>query len=150
MEVLRILMKNKMFLTRWACKCFDMKKGGSAKPAEWKFQSRITKWHSLDTQMDLDKTFTISNEDESETLKKQLQAILKNIAASINSALAVIEGEVRSLDDSIEIVGKKKKDRKESAKMNERNSDGKSLQVELYIPCVRIFPRVFSATCRIN
>ncbi|XP_043271626.1 protein odr-4 homolog isoform X2 [Venturia canescens] len=119
---------------KWACKSFDMKKGGSAKPAEWKFQSKVTKWHRLDTQMDLDKTFPISNEDNAKTLKKQLQDILKNTAASINSAQAVIEGEVRSLDDLVEIVGKKKKDQKESVKGREINPDEKSLRVELYIP----------------
>ena len=107
------------------------------KSADWKFQSRITKWQELETHVDFDKTFPISNRDGTKSLKKQLQDILKDTADSVNSALAVIEGEVRSLDDALEVVGKKKKDQKESSKDNS-NSSEKTLQVILYIPSVSI------------
>lgn len=111
-------------------------RGGSAKPADWKFQAKITKWHQLETHVDFDQLFPITPEDDSKALKKQLQDILKSTADSVNSALAVIEGETRSLDDPIEVVGKMKKDRKDSTKSGETNSNEKTLQVSLYIPYV--------------
>lgn len=109
------------------------------KNAEVKFQSKITKWYQLDTHVDFDQMYPIIKDQESESLKKQLQNILKDISSKIESSIVVLEGESMALDDPIEILGeKKKKDRKES-KSNDTNFNNRVLQAVIYIPSVRVF-----------
>lgn len=57
------------------------------------------------------------------------------MADTIDSSLVVIEGEIRSSDDMLEIISKRKKDNKECK--NKKN-DSNSLLVSLYTPCVSI------------
>jgi len=52
----------------------------------------------------------------------------------IESSLVVIEGEVRSPDDPLEILGKKKKNSKECK--SKTNDSSNTFQVSLYVPCV--------------
>lgn len=56
------------------------------------------------------------------------------MADLIDSSLVVIEGEVRSPDDTLETFGKRKKNSKECK--NKTNDNSNLLQVSLYIPCV--------------
>lgn len=64
-----------------------------------------------------------------------LQNILTNIADLIDSSLVVIEGEVRSPDDTLETLGKRKKLSSKECKTKTDDSNN-SFQVSLYIPCV--------------
>jgi len=127
------------------------------KPADWKFQEKATKWHQLETLVDFDRLYLIAVDKDPETLKKQLQVlmneilnyfynttlktlntlqnILTNIADLIESSLIVIEGEVRSPDDTLETLGKRKKSSNKECK-NKTDDSNNSLQVSLYIPCV--------------
>lgn len=50
--------------------------------------------------------------------------------------MVVIEGEPRSPEEAVEVVGKKKKDRKEAKSNSDTGSADKTLQVSMYIPCV--------------
>lgn len=61
---------------------------------------------------------------------------MTNVADLIESSLVVIEGEVRSPDDTLEIFGRRKKNSKECKKKT--NDSNNALQVSLYIPCVSI------------
>lgn len=53
----------------------------------------------------------------------------------IESSLIVIEGEVRSPDDRLELISKNKKDER-NCRNNEKNNNDRSIQINLYIPCV--------------
>ncbi|KAL6267101.1 hypothetical protein P5V15_000180 [Pogonomyrmex californicus] len=118
---------------KYICKSIDIAKDSMLKPADWKFQEKATKWHQLEALVDFNKLYLIAADKDPETLKKQLHNILTNIADLIDSSLVVIEGEVRSPDDMLEILSKKKKSNKEyKSKTNDSNN---SLQVSLYIPC---------------
>lgn len=119
---------------KYICKSIDIAKDSMLKPADWKFQEKATKWHQLEALVDFDRLYLIAADKDPETLKKQLQNILTNVADLIDSSLVVIEGEVRSPDDTLEILGKKKKNSKECKKTNDSNN---SLQVSLYIPCLQ-------------
>ncbi|XP_074103502.1 protein odr-4 homolog [Cotesia typhae] len=119
---------------RFSCKSFEANGSGPLKNADVKFQSKITKWYQLDTHVDFDQMYPIIKDQESESLKKQLQNILKDISSKIESSIVVLEGESMALDDPIEILGeKKKKDRKES-KNNDTNFNNRVLQAIIYIP----------------
>lgn len=59
------------------------------------------------------------------------------MADLIESSLVVIEGEVRSPDDTLETFGKRKKNSKECKKKTSDSNN--ALQVSLYIPCVSRF-----------
>lgn len=84
--------------------------------------------------MDLNQIFPIVDNKASESLKKQFQNILENTAKVIETAIVVIEGETRPLNELIQIVGNKKnkKDQAQS-KSNDLNSNDKSLQAAIYI-----------------
>jgi len=58
------------------------------------------------------------------------------VADLIDSSLVVIEGEVRSMDDTLETLSKRKKNSKEC--QNKTNDSNNLFQVSLYIPCVSI------------
>lgn len=115
------------------CKSIDITKDSMLKPADWKFQEKATKWHQLEALVDFDRLYLIAADKDPETLKKQLQNILTNVADLIESSLIVIEGEVKSPDDTLEPLGKKKKNSKESK--NKTNDSNNLFQVSLYIPC---------------
>ncbi|XP_053978572.1 protein odr-4 homolog isoform X2 [Hylaeus volcanicus] len=119
---------------KYICKSIETNKTGMLKPAEWKFQGKATKWHQLEALVDFDRLFLIAADKDPETLKTQLQDILENISHTIESSITVIEGDVRSPDDPLEIISKSKKDKK-GIKNNEKNSNDKSIQINLYIPC---------------
>ncbi|XP_076247256.1 protein odr-4 homolog [Calliopsis andreniformis] len=119
---------------KYICKSVETTKTGMLKPAEWKFQTKATKWHQLETLVDFDRLFVIAADKDPETLKKQLQDILKNVSEIIESSLIVIEGEVRSPDDALEVINKSKRDEK-GCKNNEKNDNDKSIQINLYTPC---------------
>lgn len=123
--------------SRYTCKSVEIHTNGILKPADWKFQAKATKWHQLETLVDFDRLFLIAANKDPETLKKQLQDILKSVSDIIESSLIVIEGEVRSPDDTLELISKSKKDEKNS-KNNEKNNNDQSIQINLYIPCVSI------------
>ncbi|XP_024886806.1 protein odr-4 homolog [Temnothorax curvispinosus] len=118
---------------KYICKSIDIAKDSMLKPADWKFQEKATRWYQLEALVDFDKLYLIAADKDPETLKKQLQNILTNVVDLIESSLIVIEGEVRSPDDTLEIFGKKKKNNKECK--NKTNDSSNSLQVSLYIPC---------------
>ncbi|XP_076636286.1 protein odr-4 homolog [Colletes latitarsis] len=119
---------------KYICKSVETNKTGMLKPAEWKFQEKATKWHQLEALVDFDHLFLIAADKDPETLKKQLQNILNSISCTIESSLTVIEGEVRSPDDALEVINKSKKDEK-GCKNNENSSNDKSIQINLYVPC---------------
>ncbi|XP_017876659.1 protein odr-4 homolog [Ceratina calcarata] len=119
---------------KYTCKSVETHKTGMMKPADWKFQTKTTKWHQLETLVDFDRLFLISANKNPETLKRQLQDILKSISEIIESSLVVIEGEVRSANDTLEVISKSKKNEK-NCKDNDKNNDDKSIQINLYIPC---------------
>ncbi|XP_018406308.1 PREDICTED: protein odr-4 homolog [Cyphomyrmex costatus] len=119
---------------KYICKSIDIIKDSMLKPADWKFQEKATKWHQLETLVDFDKLYLIFREPIPKPLKKQLQNILTNIADLIDSSLIVIEGEVRSPDDTLEVFSKKKKSSNNECK-NKTNDSNNSFQVSLYIPC---------------
>ncbi|XP_076169809.1 protein odr-4 homolog isoform X1 [Ptiloglossa arizonensis] len=119
---------------KYICKSIETNKTGMLKPAEWKFQGKATKWHQLEALVNFDRLFLIAADKDPETLKKQLQDILKSISHAIESALIVIEGELRYPDDALEEISKNKTDEK-GYKNNEKNSNDKSIQINLYIPC---------------
>ncbi|XP_071575950.1 protein odr-4 homolog isoform X2 [Temnothorax nylanderi] len=118
---------------KYICKSIDIAKDSMLKPADWKFQEKATRWYQLEALVDFDKLYLIDADKDPETLKKQLQNILTNVVDLIESSLIVIEGEVRSPDDTLEIFGKKKKNNKECK--SKTNDSSNSLQVSLYIPC---------------
>ncbi|XP_015605867.1 protein odr-4 homolog [Cephus cinctus] len=122
---------------KFICKSLDIDTAGMLKPAEWKFQAKATKWHQLETCIGFDRLFVIPLDKNPDTLKKQLQDILKSISETVNSALIVIEGEHRSPDDAVEAIGRRKKDRREM-KSNDSNSIDKTLHASLYVPCPKI------------
>lgn len=105
------------------------------KPADWKFQSRATKWHQLEALVDFDRLFLIVANKDPEILKKQLQDILKTMSHIVESSLVVIEGEVRPPEDTLEVISKSKKDEKR-CKNDEKNNNDKAIEINLYIPCV--------------
>ncbi|KAG5309383.1 ODR4 protein, partial [Acromyrmex insinuator] len=119
---------------KYICKSIDIAKDNMLKPADWKFQEKATKWHQLETLVDFDRLYLIAVDKDPETLKKQLQNILTNVADLIDSSLIVIEGEVRSPDDTLETLGKRKKSSNKKCK-NKTDDSNNSLQVSLYIPC---------------
>ncbi|KYN15149.1 PREDICTED: protein odr-4 homolog [Trachymyrmex cornetzi] len=119
---------------KYICKSIDIAKDSMLKPADWKFQEKATKWHQLETLVDFDRLYLIAVDKDPETLKKQLQNILTNVADLIDSSLIVIEGEVRSPDDTLETLGKRKKSSNKECK-NKTDDSNNSLQVSLYIPC---------------
>ncbi|CAK9832395.1 Protein odr-4 homolog [Anthophora retusa] len=119
---------------KYTCKSVETNKTGMLKPADWKFQAKATKWHQLEALVDFDYLFFIAADKDPETLKKQLQNVLKSVSDIIESSLIVIEGEVRSPNDALEIISKSKKDEKE-CKNNEKNNNDKSIQINLYTPC---------------
>ncbi|XP_043529227.1 protein odr-4 homolog isoform X2 [Frieseomelitta varia] len=119
---------------KYTCKSVEIHTNGILKPADWKFQAKATKWHQLEALVDFDRLFLIAANKDPETLKKQLQDILKSVSDIIESSLIVIEGEVRSPDDTLELISKSKKDEKNS-KNNEKNNNDQSIQINLYIPC---------------
>ncbi|XP_033212140.1 protein odr-4 homolog [Belonocnema kinseyi] len=123
---------------KYVCKSLETNGGGILKPADWKFQKRVTKWHQLEALVDLDQLFPIPRNKTPQSLKKQLQDILKTTSDLVNSALVVIEGESRCSDDTIEAIGKQKKDKKDS-KESDSESEERMLQVGLYIPCQKNF-----------
>lgn len=55
----------------------------------------------------------------------------------VESSLIIIEGEARSPDDALEVISRCKKDEK-GCKSHEKNGSDKSIQINLYIPCVSI------------
>ncbi|OXU21526.1 hypothetical protein TSAR_005674 [Trichomalopsis sarcophagae] len=117
---------------QYTCKSVEISTGGIFKPADWKFQKKITKWHQLEALFDLDHLFPILDEAAPHTLKRQLQDIVKKLSEIISSALIVIEGESRSPEDLIEVIGKKRKNKKDK---NEDEEVDKVLQVGIYLPC---------------
>ncbi|KZC05038.1 PREDICTED: protein odr-4 homolog [Dufourea novaeangliae] len=119
---------------KYICKSVETSKTGMVKPAEWKLQGKATKWHQLEALVDFDQLFLIAADKVPETLKKQLQDIIKNMSNIIESSLLVIEGEVRSPDDSLEIITKSKEQEK-GRKNNEKDTNDKIIQINLYIPC---------------
>ncbi|XP_033331696.1 protein odr-4 homolog isoform X1 [Megalopta genalis] len=118
----------------YTCKSVEINKSGTVKPAEWKFQGKATKWHQLESVIDFDRLFLIDANKDPETLKKQLQDILKSMSDIIESSLIAIEGEVKSLDDTLEVITKDKKEEK-GCKNNEKNTNDKPIQISLYTPC---------------
>ncbi|KAG7188289.1 hypothetical protein KM043_007952 [Ampulex compressa] len=119
---------------KYTCKSVDIGNTGTLKPADWKFQNKPTQWHQLETCVDFDQLFFLAAEKDPETLKKQLQDILRSVSNMIYSTLVVVEGEVRSPDDMLDVILKNKKDKKDS-KSGEKNTNEKSLQISLYISC---------------
>ncbi|XP_018352634.1 PREDICTED: protein odr-4 homolog isoform X2 [Trachymyrmex septentrionalis] len=119
---------------KYICKSIDTARESMFKPADLKFQEKATKWHQLETLVDFDRLYLITVDKDPETLKKQLQNILINVADLIYSSLIVIEGEVRSPDDTLETLGKRKKSSNKECK-NKTDDSNNSLQVSLYIPC---------------
>ncbi|XP_029040467.2 protein odr-4 homolog [Osmia bicornis bicornis] len=119
---------------KYTCKSVETNKTGMLKPTEWKFQAKPTKWHQLEALIDFDRLFLIAADTDPQTLKNQLQDILKDVSDSIESSLIVIEGEVRTLEDTLEVISKSKKNDKE-CKNSEKNTNNKLIQVDLYIPC---------------
>ena len=119
---------------KYICKSVETTKTGMLKPADWKFQTKATKWHQLETLVDFDRLFLIAANKDPETLKKQLQDILTSISDVIDSSLIVIEGEVRSPDDTLEVISKTRKDEK-GFKSDEKSSNNKAIQINLYVPC---------------
>ncbi|XP_063985468.1 protein odr-4 homolog [Diachasmimorpha longicaudata] len=120
---------------RFVCKSFDVKSNSSLKSADWKFEAKITKWYQLETRLDFDQTFPIADGQESETLKQQLQKILKDVAGVVNSSLVIIEGDRRLPDELIQIIGNQKKKERKESKSNESDASDKSLQAAIYVPC---------------
>ncbi|XP_034183464.1 protein odr-4 homolog [Osmia lignaria lignaria] len=119
---------------KYTCKSVETNKTGMLKPTEWKFQAKPTKWHQLEALIDFDRLFLIAADTDPQTLKNQLQDILKDVSDSIESSLIVIEGEVRTPEDKLEVISKSKKNDKE-CKNSEKNANNKLIQVDLYIPC---------------
>ncbi|XP_020292315.1 protein odr-4 homolog [Pseudomyrmex gracilis] len=115
------------------CKSIDITKDNILRPADWRFQEKATKWHQLEALVDFDRLYLIAANKDPETLKKQLQNILASVADMIDSSLVVIEGEVRSSDDALEEISKKKKESKECK--SKKNDSNNSLQVSLYTSC---------------
>jgi len=114
---------------QYICKSVETSTGGILKPADWKFQKKITKWHQLESTLDLDHLIPIPDEMHPHTLKRQLQEIIKKISDMIKAALIVIEGEPRSSEDLLEAIIKKKKTKKEEEEIE------RALHVGVYLPC---------------
>ncbi|XP_031825862.1 protein odr-4 homolog isoform X2 [Nomia melanderi] len=119
---------------KYICKSVEISKTGMIKPAEWKFQGKSTKWHQLEAVIDFDRLFLIAANKDPETLKKQLQDILKSMSDTIESSLIAIEGEVKSPNDTLDIITKNKKEEK-GCKNNDKNANDKPIHISLYIPC---------------
>ncbi|XP_033343440.1 protein odr-4 homolog [Bombus vosnesenskii] len=118
---------------KYTCKSIEIR-NEILKPVDWKFQAKATNWHQLEALIDFDRLFLIAANKDPETLKKQLQDILKSVSDIIESSLIVIEGEVRSPDDRLELISKNKKDER-NCRNNEKNNNDRSIQINLYIPC---------------
>ncbi|XP_029170976.1 protein odr-4 homolog [Nylanderia fulva] len=129
----KIILNFNSITQKCICKSIDIIKDNILKPADWKFQERATKWHQLEALVDFDRLYLIAADKDPETFKKQLQNILTSVADLIDSSLVVIEGEVRAPDDTLETIGKRKKNSKECKSKKSNNNN--SLQVSLYIPC---------------
>lgn len=119
---------------KYFCKSIDTGKGSVLKSVDWKFQARPTKWHQLETQVDFDRLFFIAADKDPATLKQQLQDILEDVSVTVESSIVVIDGKVRSPDETLEIVTKKRKIEK-VCKSGEKSSNEKAIQINLYIPC---------------
>ncbi|XP_016921724.2 protein odr-4 homolog isoform X1 [Apis cerana] len=119
---------------KYTCKSVEINKNGMFKSVDWKFQTRATKWHQLEAFINFDRLFLIAANKDPKTLKKQLQDILKTISDIVETSLIVIEGEVWSPHDTLEVISKNKKDEK-NCKSNEKNNNDQSIQINLYIPC---------------
>ncbi|XP_060818557.1 protein odr-4 homolog isoform X2 [Bombus pascuorum] len=130
---------------KYTCKCIDIH-NEILKPVEWNFQAKATKWHQFETFVNFDHPFSIATNKDPESLKKQLQDILKTISDIIESSFVVIEGEVRSSDEKVEPISKDKKDEK-NCRNNGKNNDSQSLKIHLYVPC---YGRIFNSDVRIT
>ncbi|XP_076281305.1 protein odr-4 homolog [Lasioglossum baleicum] len=121
---------------KYTCKSVEINnKSGIVKPVEWKFQGKATKWHQLESVINFDNLFLIPANKDPETLKKQLQDILKTMSDIVESSLIAIEGEVKSPDDTLEIVTKNKNEEK-GCKNNEKSTtNDKPIQISLYTTC---------------
>ncbi|XP_012272729.1 protein odr-4 homolog [Orussus abietinus] len=121
---------------KYVCKSLD-NQNNTFKPADWKFQSKAMKWHQLEVRIDFDQLFPVPTDTDPETLKTRLQGILEYTSTTVNKAIIVIEGELRSGSDLVEMIGKKKQDVKDKKNSEDDSADSidKALQAVLYIPC---------------
>ncbi|XP_014210147.1 protein odr-4 homolog [Copidosoma floridanum] len=115
---------------QYICKSVETSTGGILKPADWKFQKKVTKWHHLESTLDLDYLIPILDEIHPHTLKRQLQEVIKIISDMVKTALIIIEGEPRSPKDLLEAIIRKKKNEKHNEEEKE-----KVLHFGVYLPC---------------
>ncbi|XP_071858312.1 protein odr-4 homolog isoform X2 [Bombus fervidus] len=118
---------------KYTCKSIEIH-NEILKPVDWNFQDKATKWHQFETFVNFDHLFLIATNEDPESLKKQLQNILKSISDIIESSFVVIEGEVRSSDDRLELISKDKKDER-NCRNNEKNNNGQLIKIHLFVPC---------------
>ncbi|KAJ8669081.1 hypothetical protein QAD02_000340 [Eretmocerus hayati] len=113
------------------CKSVDVSSGGILKPADWKFQKKITTWHHLEALVDFDHLFPVPDDMHPHTLERQLQSIVERISEMVNNALVVIEDEPKSPEDVIESFATKKN----LGKGEEGDELDEVLQVGVHVPC---------------
>lgn len=129
----RLILNFNSIRQKYMCKSVDVIKDGILRPADWRFQEKATKWYQLNALVDFDRLYLIDTNKGPETLKRQLQTILTSVADLIDSSLVVIEGEVKPLEDALEIISRKKKEGKDCKDI--KNDSDNSFHVTLYVPC---------------
>ncbi|GLH09052.1 Protein odr-4 homolog [Gryllus bimaculatus] len=117
---------------RYVCKMLNPDNNiGTPLPVDWKFQSHPTKWHQLDCQYELDHIFPVITDKIAQPLRKNLQEILAAMDEQVQTAVCVLDGEMRDSSETIESMGKKRKGKNSKTAIEE----AKVVNASLYIPC---------------
>ncbi|XP_071802072.1 protein odr-4 homolog [Asterias amurensis] len=119
------------------CRVFDISDPRStARPADWKFQSFLSRWPYLHCRLHVDITVPVQHQAvDCGQYSKQISEGLMPFVETIESSLAVVNGQLRDPKDGIETTLSKRKSGKKSA--TAVVSDGMKYSIELLAQNVR-------------
>ncbi|XP_022111460.1 protein odr-4 homolog isoform X2 [Acanthaster planci] len=99
------------------CRTFDVSNPQStAKPADWKFQSFLSRWPYLHCRIHVDITVPVRHQAaDCGQYSKQISAGLSPFVETIHNSLALVNGQLRDPQDSLEAAQTKRKSGKKSS-----------------------------------
>ncbi|XP_072017946.1 protein odr-4 homolog [Amphiura filiformis] len=103
----------------------------TARPADWKYQSFVNKWPYLECRVHVDITVPLKNQaQDCSQYSKQLSTTLTPFVDIIYNSIAVINGELKNVDDALEAQQSKRKQGKKGGGGG-GSGDSSSYSVEL-------------------
>lgn len=126
------------------CRTFDAADNKSgARPAEWKYQSSLDRWHQITTTLSCDFSFEIPVKDMDTTLTKQIKNGLSPLCSSVQNAVTLVDEKFKRGSELLDPSsgqpssggGKKGKKQRAAMYMMEQASVNHTAEMYIEMPC---------------